>query len=164
MPDVRTVHWLFLVSVGLFIGGVGFIIAASRTVRTAVVVEEAPAIEAVATTQQIMSAMVVPAANAIYEAVGTSISAAGVKEWSPQTDAEWTAVADSAVMLIEAGNLLLLGNRAVDRGDWVTMSRAMMQAAHAVQDAAAKKSVDGVFAAGDDITMACDNCHAKYQR
>ena len=45
----------------------------------------------------------------------------------PWTDAEWAAVGASAAVLAESGNLLVIGDRAVDEGDWVTMSKALAE-------------------------------------
>ena len=44
---------------------------------------------------------------------------------------------NSAAALIESGNLLLMGSRAVDKGDWVKMSQAMIEAGKAALKATA---------------------------
>ena len=60
--------------------------------------------------------------------------------------------------------VLLLGGRALDKGDWVTMTREFTDAAMAALKAAEAKNVDGIFSAGGDLNASCDHCHAKYQR
>ncbi len=55
----RTLQWLFLVSVLLFVSGIGFVIAAGRTARTAAPatqVAAAPAAPAIATVKHVMAA------------------------------------------------------------------------------------------------------------
>ena len=52
---------------------------------------------------------------------------------------------NSAAALIESGNLLMLGDRAIDQGDWVTMSRAMMSAGQDVLKAVEAKDKDAGF-------------------
>ena len=98
----------------LFISGIGFVIAAARTSREAptTAAAEVPTPAPVATIKQVMSGITLPAATAVYSAVGTVINADGVKETAPQNDEEWAALASQAAALVESGNLLLMGNRA----------------------------------------------------
>lgn len=161
---MRTLHWLFLVSVALFISGIGFVIAGARAARGSTPVEEAPVTTPVATVAQIMNGIVQPNAMAVYNAVGTFVSTAGVKEVAPQNDEEWAALGASAAALIESGNLLLLGNRLVDNGDWVTMTRAFMDASQLALTAADAKDTNAILDAGSTLNDTCDTCHAKYQR
>jgi len=162
---MRIVHWLFVISAALFIFGIGFIVAGARTAKRAAPVEAAaPVTTPVATVQHIMRGIVAPAATVVFESVSTTVSAAGIEEKLPRTDAEWLEVGSSAAALIESGNLLVMGNRAVDRDDWLTMSRAMADAGMLALKAAEAKNADGILAAGETINQSCDNCHQKYQR
>ena len=160
-----TVHWLFVVSVALFISGIGFVIAAARTGRLLPpAAAEAPVTTPVATIRQIMAGMTQPAATAIYGAVGTVMSAQGVKEIAPETDEDWAALATQAATLVESGNLLLMGDRPVDRGDWGTMTQALIAGGQVALKAAQSRSTDGILEAGDVINQSCDTCHERYQR
>src|SRR5688500_15034514 len=103
---MRMVHWLFIVSVALFVSGIGFVIASGRSAPPAVAVQEVPAVAAVASIQQIMAGITGPAATVVYNAVGTIINSEGIKEIAPQNDEEWAVVANSAAALVESGNLL----------------------------------------------------------
>jgi hypothetical protein len=161
---MRTLHWLFVVSVALFISGIGFVIAGARASRQGAPAEEAPVATPVATIAQIMNGIVQPSAATVYNAVGTFISTEGVKEVAPQNDEEWAAVAAGAAALVESGNLLLLGNRLIDNEDWVKMTRAFMDAAQVALKAAEAKDKDAILNAGSDLNETCDTCHAKYQR
>jgi hypothetical protein len=100
----------------------------------------------------------------VYNAVGDIVTAEGVEEILPETDEEWAVIANSAAALVESGNLLLLGDRAVDDGDWVTITRALIQAGTTALTAAEAQDVDGILAIGVDINTTCDDCHAQYQR
>jgi hypothetical protein len=160
---MRAVHWLFIVSIALFISGIGFIIAGARTMRTAAPVA-APITTPVASIKQIMNGIVMPGATVIYKAVGSTSTASGVEEIAPKNDKEWAAVGDSAAALVESGNLLLLDGRALDKGDWVKMTREFIDAGKAVLKAAAAKDVNGILITGGDLNAVCDSCHAKYQR
>ena len=162
---MRTVHWLFLVGVALFLCGLVFVIAGARLARQAPRAASADvAITPVASVRQIMNGIVGPAANRIFGAVGTVISDKGTVEKAPHTDEEWDAVGNDAAALIESGNLILMNGRAVDRGDWVKMTQAMIEAGKIVLRAAQAKSADKVFEAGEPVNESCDNCHRKYKR
>jgi len=163
---MRTIYWLFGVSVALFISGIGFIIAGERTARAATPAAAAavPETQPVATVKQIMIGITNPSAYVVYEAVGTKTTAQGVEEIAPQTDADWAKVGSAAAAVVESGNLMLTGSRAIDKGDWVKMTRDMMAQGEKAMKAAADKSTDGIVAAGGDLNTTCDNCHARYQR
>jgi len=163
---MRTIHWLFIVSALLFISGIALVVAAARTaVRQPGTAVEAPAaMTPVASVKQIMRGIVAPSATVVFESVSTTVSAAGIDEKQPRTDEEWAEVGSSAAALVEAGNLLTIGTRAVDRADWVTMSRAMIDAGTAALAAAEAKSAEGILAAGEHINTSCDNCHERYWR
>lgn len=162
---MRTVHWLFIVGALLFVSGIGLVIAAARGAReTPAAAAPAVAIESVATVKQIMKAIVDPAAKKIFNAVGTVIGPEGVVEKAPATADEWEDVGNSAAALIEAGNLMLMGNRAIDQDEWVKMSRAMIDAGRQVLHATQEKNPDKVFELGEPLNESCDSCHGKYRR
>jgi hypothetical protein len=162
---VQVVQWLFLVSVALFVGGIAFIIAAARTSRPpAATSPEVPATPPVATVKQIMNAIVLPNANVIYNAVGTIVDGTKVEEIAPKNDQEWTAVGDSAAALVESGSMLLVGDRLVDKREWLSYTQRFIAAGKAVLAAADQKKPAGVLAAGGDLNETCDACHDKYQR
>jgi len=163
---MRVVNWLFVVSVALFIFGIGFIIAGAREAKTtpSPQVSGPPPPAPVATIRQIMRGIVGPAANVVFESVSTTVSKAGIEEKQPRTDEEWAAVGSSAAALIESANMLTIGGRAIDTGEWVAMSKAMADAGVTALKATEKKDPAGVLAAGEAINTSCDNCHRKYQR
>src|SRR5215475_12125483 len=68
---MKTVYWLFVVSVALFVSGIAFIIAGERTARAATpaAVAATPDVAPVATVKQIMIGITNPSAYVIYEAV-----------------------------------------------------------------------------------------------
>lgn len=161
---MRIVHWLFVLSVALFLCGIGFVVAGARAARAAPMIEAGPVLAPVATVKQIMKGIVGPAANVIFDSVSTTVSFKGIEEVAPRTDEEWERVGNNAAALIESGNLLLMGNRAVDKGDWVKMSQAMIDAGKMALKAAHVKKADDVLAAGEVVNQSCDSCHRKYQR
>jgi hypothetical protein len=64
--------------------------------------------------------------------------------------------------LAESGNLLLIGNRAVDQNDWAKWARALATSAVAAGQAALAHDVDKLADAGNAVYETCDGCHMKY--
>ena len=162
---MRLVNWLFLVSAALFICGIGFIVVAARPAAGPAPppVETVP-LTPVASVKQIMDGIIAPSARVVFDAVSTIVDGTGIHENQPRTDGEWEAVGASAAALIEAANLLMMGERAIDRGDWLKMSRAMADAGGAALKAAEAKNPEGILEAGEVVNETCDNCHQRYQR
>lgn len=106
----------------------------------------------IANNRQIMLGLVIPAADVIW----------GVGNEAPADDAGWEKVAANALMIAEAGNLMIMGPRRVDDGEWATYSQAMIDSGKAAAQAAANKNLDQVSEAGNSLYEACDGCHQKY--
>ncbi len=161
---MRTVHWLFTIGALLFVFGIGFIVVGARESRQASTTTTETPLAPVASVKQIMNGIVNPGATVVFDSVSTTVTAAGTVEVAPQNDEEWTKLGDSAAALAEAGNLLMMEGRVVDRGDWLTMSQAMIDAAKQTLTAVDAKSKDGILDAGSVLNVSCDNCHQRYQR
>lgn len=164
---MRSTLAVFVVSALLFIFGVGFVVVGARTARgapAATHASSAPAIAPLASTKQIMAGIVSPTSNAIFQSVQTNITLKGVEEIFPKTDEEWALLGAQAASLGEAGNMLMTDKRAIDRGDWIKMSQAMVDAAKQTLKAVEKRNPEDVLASGEAINMTCDNCHERYRR
>jgi hypothetical protein len=163
---MRLVHGFFLVSALLFVTGIGFVIAgarASRQVQTPA--QPVPSVlTPVASVRQIMTTIVAPAATTVFASVGTTITVGRVDEHKPETDAEWEAVADSAAALVEAGNLMLMGSRAVDQVDWAKYSKELIETSLVTLKAARAKDAQAVFDSCEAIYNSCNGCHGNYMR
>jgi hypothetical protein len=164
---MRPVHWLFLISTALFVSGIAFLVASARIAQQGPDVQsavEAPVMMPVATVKQIMQGIVAPAATAVFGSVSTIVTTSGREDRAPKTEEEWQAVGSSAAALVEGGNLLMMGNRAVDRGEWLKMSQALIDGGLLALKAIDAKDADALSSAGEPINLSCDNCHQKYQR
>ncbi len=111
-----------------------------------------PPLEALATTRQVMLGITIPTSDVVFQ-VGNK---------APADDMEWEKVQASAIALAESGNLLMVGTRVVDQGDWIKNAQALIATAKEAGAAAQDKNVDKVLAAGDKIYEVCDACHKKY--
>jgi cytochrome c556 len=188
---MRTFHWLFLMTLTMFLGGV-VIAQAPTTGSTQATAPPAPceivlpaAIKAAAPgkpplsgmaakakVKDIMNSMIVPSSTVIFGSVATITDASGVHEYKPENDDQWNTVFANAVMLSEAANLLMVAGRqrclggaipAVYRADFIQKARELVEAGTEALVAAQKHDVESISNAGERIDVACDQCHEKYQ-
>ena len=111
-----------------------------------------PTLKPVATVKQLMKAIVIPSSDAVFK----------VAAEEPKNEEQWAAVQNSALALAEAGNLLMIGSRAKDRGEWRKQSQALLDLGSAAFKAAEAKDVDAVSKVSDEIYEVCEGCHNKY--
>jgi hypothetical protein len=139
------------------------------------------------TIKDIMDSVIDPNADVLWESVSTTINKEGVTERMPTTDEDWQAVRRSAVTLVEATNLLVIGPRLVapaghkseypgielepeqiqkildaDRTAWVRYAHGLHDAAMVTLKAIEAKDVKGLSDAGVALDEACENCHKHY--
>ena len=114
------------------------------------------------TVRMLMANMVDPAADLVWDAVGTIIDADGENHWEPETEEEWLTVRYGAMTLIEGGNLLMMDTRARDQDQWIRLSEGMTAAAVRMFQAAEAEDAEEVFALGEDVYNSCNNCHMLY--
>lgn len=122
----------------------------------------APPFRPVADVKQLMASVIEPAAEVYWDAVGSVEDKNGVVEFAPKTDEEWAAVRNSAYVVAEAGNLLMMGSRAKDQGEWMTLSQALIDVSQRAIKAAEEKNKTAVFDVGAEVYGACVACHVKY--
>ncbi len=119
------------------------------------------------TTQQFMANEVQPTAETYWNAVGAVselIDGEPVfREFEPETDEEWAAVAAAAVKLREYGEVLATPAYAEGRGqDWLDFAQGMQDVARQAEQAALDKSPEAVFEVGGTIYNVCTACHQAY--
>jgi len=117
--------------------------------------QRAPAtgVRTLANVRELHDLMISPASDAVFAASSNeTLDAKG-----------WTAARNQALVLAESGNLLMVGTRVRDNGNWMKMSRAMVDAAALAAAAAEKKDAKALEAATDSITTACMECHRPYR-
>ena len=137
--------------------------AASITATTATApASSAATMVPVVTMKQLMDEVFEPAADQYWSAVRSTTDKNGTVDHSPKTDEEWAAVRNQATVLAEAANLMMLEGRAVNRGEWLTLAKAMSTTAVRARDAAIAHERTRVFDTGAELYDACVNCHAKY--
>jgi cytochrome c556 len=156
---MKTIHWLYTVTILLFITGVGFVVVGAKTSQ-----HSSSLVTPIASMKEIMNGMVEPGSEAVFNAVQTTVTKQGTEEKKPKDEAEWQALTNKAALLVEAGSLMLVDGRLKDKGDWVKFTQEYITASKAALDAARARKADGVFNAGEAIDKSCDVCHMKYQK
>ncbi len=121
-----------------------------------------PPIRPVADVKQLMQFVVEPAADVYWDGVGTIVDQSGVTEFKPETQGEWDALVNSAYAIAESGNLLMIGARPRDGGEWMQMSRAMVDVGEKAIRAAESHDPQAVFDVGAEVYDTCTACHARY--
>jgi hypothetical protein len=132
-----------------------FSLLAVAAVSAPLLAQRAPTtgVRTLATVRELHDLMISPASDAVFEASSNQ----------PLDAKGWTAARNQALVLAESGNLLMVGTRVRDNGNWMRMSRAMVDAAALAATAAEKKDTMALEAATDAITVSCMECHRPYR-
>src|SRR5262245_9290689 len=142
--------------------------------------------------RELMTNILDPLADNVFDAVATDVTEKGVVEHKPTTDEDWAKVMQGAVALAEGTNLLKMHPRLAAPADYKfdpkergpgapELAPAEIQKKidadpalfdkHAddlrneaikVIDIVKRRDVDKLFEAGSDIDKACENCHLEY--
>ena len=128
--------------------------------------EELAAAEAVYNTQldtqQIMSLVLEPASDILWDSAGWVMDAAGYEDLYPTTDEGWDFVRAQAAIVVESGNMLALPGRAEDNDAWMIYSEGLSEAGLLAMKAAAEQNEEDFFQAGAQIYSVCTACHQAY--
>lgn len=118
--------------------------------------------EAVADLHEMMAHVLEPSAQVYWQSVGWVIDQEGEHELRPETDEEWIAVENAAFIVAESGNLLMMGDRALDDGPWMAMSQALVDIGRRAVEVAEARDEQAVFDVGAEMYFVCTQCHATY--
>ena len=128
--------------------------------------EELAAAEAVYNTQldtqQIMSLVLEPASDILWDSAGWVMDAAGYEDLYPTTDEGWDFVRAQAAIVVESGNMLALPGRAEDNDAWMIYSEGLSEAGLLAMKAAAEQNEEDFFQAGAQLYSVCTACHQAY--
>jgi hypothetical protein len=148
---------------------------------------QAPDLLRLATIKDIMDSMVEPSGDFVFESVQEIADEQGITEKAPKTDREWENVRHHLFVLLEAPNLMTMGDRKAarpedrsrypqvenqpeeiqklldaDRPSFIRRARRLQDAAALAMKAVDAKNKDALFHAINDIDKACENCHLHY--
>ena len=140
-----------------------------------------------ATLKQIMTSVVDPNIDPIWNSVSTVNTKDGIEEKQPKTDDEWKILKDHAITLLEVPNLLVIEGRKVAVDNVATTPGSaelnpeqvqhgieanrhdFNQHAHDLQDAIKQviiaidaKNPEGLIKAGGQVDQVCEQCHKQF--
>jgi cytochrome c556 len=139
------------------------------------------------TIAEIMESIVMPSAQALWDAVGVDVTAQGQIEKKPETEEQWAALRAAAVSLAEATNSLVIPGRraappgtksenpeaelepaaieallAKDRPAWVAHAAVLHATAMQAIGAVDARDLDKISEVGGAIDEACESCHLQF--
>ncbi len=118
--------------------------------------------QATATIHDFMYWALEPAADVIWDSAGVIVTEESETDLRPTTQAGWEHVRNSATLVAEAGNLLMMPGYRADELDWIEYSQALVRTGLQARDAAMAQDADALFDAGGAIYNVCRACHNKY--
>ena len=146
-----------------------------------------PDLQPTASVEDLMRSMIGPPADALWDAVVTTVTDTGIEAVRPETEEDWSPLERDAIMLVEAGNLLLIDGRRIasegsvsewpgidldpdeiavrvaeNRDAWRRMARELHDAGVVMLDAVRGRDVDALLEGGDRLDVACENCHTRF--
>ena len=145
-----------------------------------------PPLAAAASVQEVMDAIVDPAADDIWDAVATTVTRKGTDEHQPRTVEQWQAVRRRVITLLESTNLLVIPGRKaaqayvpsegpgvldsagvqtrIDAGrpSFDVFAQNLRVAAEGALQAVDAKDPQALLSAGGKIDAACEQCHRAY--
>ncbi len=146
-----------------------------------------PDFQPTTTVEELMRAVIDPAADAVWDAVVITSTRDGIDREVPDSDDDWLALEHHAVRLLESGNLLQIEGRPIAAADsvselpgidlepadiavrvaaqydaWLRSSRELHDAGVVVLEAARARSVDALLESGDRLDAACESCHSRF--
>jgi hypothetical protein len=120
----------------------------------AIALAQSPApFQAVGNMSQLMVDVIYPTSDAIFY----------VERTPPKNEQDWSVLRTNALTLAESGNLLMMGTRARDQGDWIKDAKMLVDAGNAAYKAARAKDLNAVVAVNDQLYAACVTCHQQYR-
>jgi hypothetical protein len=121
----------------------------------------APTYRPIATTKELMEALD-PIADGFWEPVGTVMTQEGTFDKAPSTDEEWAAVRSHAIMVREAGSMLLHPSKAGGNAEWIKQANALIETTDRAIKAIDAKDPKALFDVGAEVYEACVNCHRQF--
>jgi hypothetical protein len=114
------------------------------------------------TVQQIMVGLVDPAADGIWNSVGSIVTPTSEETWAPSTDTDWRRLEGHARAIARGADALVDPIRVNGRDDWAGPARALRTASAAALAAAQRRDTAAIYAASEQLLDACQQCHKHY--
>lgn len=113
--------------------------------------------------KELMAHVIDPGSFMFWRGSGYELTEAGERDLAPTTPEGWKVVEDGAVIVAEAGNMLMLPGRArAPEAEWNKMAKLLTERALEAKAAAEKQDKQAVFDTGGRLYEVCVACHAKF--
>lgn len=110
----------------------------------------------------LMQGPVTLAAEVYWDSVRIVVDLEGEHLYQPETDDDWHVVWQAGISIAESANLMMDDERALDQGDWLTLSNALYDAGLGAARAADAQDYERVLDEGEKVYNACTACHEQY--
>jgi hypothetical protein len=114
------------------------------------------------TVQQLMVGLVDPAADGVWNSLGSIVTPTSEETWAPSTDTDWQRLEGHARALARGADALIEPARVNGREDWAVPARALRSASAAALVAAQRRDPAAISAASEQLLDACQQCHKHY--
>jgi hypothetical protein len=121
-----------------------------------------PAFNTTIPVHDLMEDVVEPNADVVWHASGAIVDFKGTHDLSPTTDAGWATVHNSAAVVAEAGNLLLIPGRARPGKTWTIKAEKLTELGLEAMRATDARDKDAMLRIGGELDDTCDGCHEVY--
>lgn len=111
-----------------------------------------PTYQRVGTISELMIDMIYPLSDELFY----------IMREPPATEYDWTLLRRSALMLAEAGNLLMMPGRAIPQEDWMAHAKRLVEVSTQGYEATVAKDLDAIVELSPALEAACRDCHAQY--
>ena len=115
---------------------------------------QAPATKPVGTMSELMIQMIYPTSDALFY----------VNREPPKDDKGWQELQRNALILGEAGNLLMMPGRARDDDRWMKDAKLLVDAGAAALKAAKAKDMEAILGLNEQLYQSCVTCHTDYRQ
>jgi hypothetical protein len=114
---MRSTRWLFVGAMTMFFGAL--LMAQQRPATPAAKAQPsaAPSFRPMATVRELMTELIDPSVDLVFDSVSSTITATGTEEKVPKNDEEWATVRKGAMLVMEGANLLMVPGRHIGP-DW----------------------------------------------
>ena len=112
--------------------------------------------------QAIMAGLVDPAADGVWNSVGSIVTPTSEETWAPSTDEDWRRLEGHARALARGADALADPVRVNGRADWAGPARTLHVASAAALAAAQRRDTSAIYAASEQLLEACQQCHTHY--
>jgi len=110
-------------------------------------------LKSIGTMSEVMINIIFPTSNEIFY-VGRN---------ETKSAKDWEDLRNNALMLAEAGNLLMAENRAKDKDRWMKDATLLRDVGTKAFTAAKAKDLEGLKALNYELYEACQSCHEHYR-